>query len=81
MRSAGASAAASVAVPGDSSEGVGFVSSTVRLALQIGHNRLDLRSQSMISFSWNKCPHGNSITRSPFSKSDRQMLHSTLGLN
>lgn len=54
MRSAGASAAASVAVPGAASGGVGFVSTTVRLARQIGHNRLDLRSQSMISFSWNR---------------------------
>ena len=51
IRSAGASAAARVAVAGEEVESIGLLSSTVRLARQIGHNRELPSNQSIISFS------------------------------
>lgn len=67
-------AAAGTVAGGVEETGAGFRT----LVLHTGHTPFCPSSQPRTSSSWNKCPHGSSMTVSPFSKSHRQNGHSTI---
>jgi hypothetical protein len=63
---------------GGAGEGEGTGAGFKTLVLQTGHTPFCPSSHPRTSSSWNKCPHGNSMTVSPFSKSHKQKGHSTI---
>lgn len=69
-------AAGTAAAGAGGEEGIGAGFKT--LVLQTGHTPFCPSSHPRTSSSWNRCPHGNSMTVSPFSKSHKQNGHSTI---
>lgn len=74
VAAAAAEAAGTAAEGEEEGTGAGFRT----LVLHTGHTPFCPSSHPRTSSSWNKCPHGNSMTVSPSSKSHRQNGHSTI---